>query len=261
MATVAPRRMFGIKDLFTTFNLLGGVVALLLCLGENPRPVAAGVAILIGYIGDVLDGLVARKLGTSNRFGGEYDAVTDHLCHCIAPAVLFYVTQKDADLGLGGGQSQLVAGAMCALMIATGTIRHARNLVRPVEMAGIWGGLNRTVTGFLVLGYCNSKLWPLVPGGAWCGVLIAVGTSVASLTYLPFVNHRLGRRLRLFARLGVSAFFITTFGVLVVAPSWTFDVLFFWITGYVFGSGIALTPEERATWYRKVAEAKARDQG
>jgi phosphatidylserine synthase len=250
--------MFGIKDLFTTLNLVGGVAALLLVLGPEPHPVWAGLAILVGYLGDTLDGWVARKLGTSNRFGGEYDAVTDHLSHCIAPAVIYYVTQQKADLGVGAAGSRWIAAAMTATLIVSGTIRHARNLVRPIEMQGIWGGLNRTVVGFLVLGYCNSQLWPLVPWGRWFGPVLVIACSVASLTYVPFVNHRLGRRLRRMAHVGISAFFLTTFGVLILAPAWSFDVLFFWITGYVLASWLALTPEERAVWWQRVAEAKAK---
>ncbi len=60
--------MFGIKDIFTTINLLGGVVAICLCI--DGRPYDAGVAVLLGYLlGDTMDGYVARKLGTSNQFG------------------------------------------------------------------------------------------------------------------------------------------------------------------------------------------------
>jgi phosphatidylserine synthase len=251
--------MFGVKDLFTTFNLVGGVVAVLLCLGPNPHPVWAGWAILIGYVGDALDGWVARKLGTSNRFGGEYDAVSDHLSHCIAPAIIYYVTQKDAALGLGAEPTRWLAGAMCALMIVVGTIRHARNLVRPVEMKGVWGGLNRTVMGFLVLGYSNSQLWPLVPGGAWFGVALVVACSILALTYVPFTSHRRAGGLRVATRVAITLFFVSTFGVLIFAPAWAFDVLFFWIAGYTLGAtSIVMSAEEKRAWWDKVAEAKAR---
>jgi hypothetical protein len=38
--------MFGIKDLFTTINLMGGVVAMALCV--DGKPWAAGVAVIVG---------------------------------------------------------------------------------------------------------------------------------------------------------------------------------------------------------------------
>ena len=51
--------MFGIKDLFTTINLLGGIVAICLCIDGHPY--AAGVSVMIGYLcGDTLDGYIAN---------------------------------------------------------------------------------------------------------------------------------------------------------------------------------------------------------
>lgn len=65
---VRPERLFGIKDLFTTINALGGAVAIFLCI--EGEPYWAGMAMLLGYLlGDTLDGWVARMLGTSNDFG------------------------------------------------------------------------------------------------------------------------------------------------------------------------------------------------
>ena len=53
--------MFGIKDIFTTINVLGGAIAICLCV--DGRPFEAGLAVMLGYaIGDPLDGWVARKL-------------------------------------------------------------------------------------------------------------------------------------------------------------------------------------------------------
>ena len=50
--------MFGIKDVFTTINAMGGVVAICLCI--DGRPFAAGVAMLLGYLcGDTVDGWIA----------------------------------------------------------------------------------------------------------------------------------------------------------------------------------------------------------
>ena len=78
---------FGIKDLFTTINLLGGIVAICLCI--DGEPFLAGISVMIGYLcGDTLDGYVARKLGTSNQFGAEYDTISDHLSHIVAPAAI-----------------------------------------------------------------------------------------------------------------------------------------------------------------------------
>jgi len=51
MPSSRTRAMFGIKDLLTTVNLLGGVAAVCLCI--EGRPYDAGVAIMLGYfLGD-----------------------------------------------------------------------------------------------------------------------------------------------------------------------------------------------------------------
>src|SRR5689334_4789079 len=117
--------MFGIKDLFTIINLLGGIVAMCLCV--DGQPYAAGISILLGYLcGDTLDGYVARKLGTANQFGGEFDTIADHLSHVIAPAVIVYTVYRDKDL-LPGRWNQVLAIALAASIIISVSIRHARN--------------------------------------------------------------------------------------------------------------------------------------
>jgi phosphatidylserine synthase len=58
-ATVPRKSMFGVKDIFTTINLMGGIVAMCLCI--DGQPYYAGVAVLLGYLlGDTMDGYVAR---------------------------------------------------------------------------------------------------------------------------------------------------------------------------------------------------------
>ena len=53
---VLPRgaqRMFGLKDVFTTVNVLSGVAAIYLCM--HGQPLAASYAFLVGYAADCLD--------------------------------------------------------------------------------------------------------------------------------------------------------------------------------------------------------------
>ena len=80
---------FGVKDLFTLVNLMGGVAAIVFVIQGNLP--AAGMALLLGFLlGDNLDGPVARMTKTSNKFGGELDTTTDHFVQAIAPAVIVY---------------------------------------------------------------------------------------------------------------------------------------------------------------------------
>ena len=251
-----PPGWFGIKDLFTTINALGGVVAICLCV--DGEPYWAGLAILLGYtFGDTLDGWVARKLGTSNLFGAEYDTISDHLAHCIAPGTIVYTVYRDVDLGLAPWLQHVVAMALGGSIMVTASIRHARNIARPISYRGVWIGLPRTVLGFLPIAYVNAALTPRLPGGYWFGAALIVGASVAALTYLPFPNHHLPRRHHWYARLWIVATFGGLAAVALLAPRYLFDGLFVVTFSYSTGSWITLTADERRTFRDTVRKGLA----
>lgn len=250
-----PRRaLFGIKDLFTTVNALGGAVAICLCI--DGKPFAAGCAILLGYIGDLLDGWVARKLGTSNAFGAEYDTISDHLSHVIAPGAIVYLVYRDAPLGLPPFATKVVAITIAAAIMISASIRHARNAVRPVRFKGVWAGLPRTVLGMSAIGLANSSLLPFVPGGWWLGAGYILAASAATLSHVPYPSHHLTRRHWPIVRLLVLAFIATTFVLAIVAPRYLFDVLFFWMAGYSGAAWISISADERRSYREAVVRAK-----
>ena len=247
--------MFGIKDLFTTINLLGGVVAICLCIDGHPY--AAGVSVMIGYLcGDTLDGYVARKLGTANAFGAEYDTISDHLSHIVAPSAIVYTVYKDAGL-LPQPWNQVLAIGLCASILIAVSVRHARNIVKPVEMKGVWVGLPRSVLGFWAMAYCNATLAPHAPGGWWFGVILIPALAIATLTYLPFPSHRLARKHRPGFYVMAVFFIGGTIAALIFKPTFFFDILFFFMAGYSLSAWMTLTPEERLEFKKIVAAARA----
>ncbi len=256
VAAAMARRMFGIKDLFTSLNVLAGAVAVCLCV--DGRPFAAGVAVMLGYLfGDVPDGWVARKLGSSNKFGSEFDAIADHVSHVVAPAAILYsVYARAAPLPTLWGR-QALAAALASLVILLPTIRHARNAVVHVEYPGVWVGLPRTVLGFAVVGYALSTLAPRAPGGLWLGVVVIPILCVATLTTWPFANHRLQRQHFPIVRFLIGATFVTHYGALLIAPRFAFDILFFWMMGYILFAFLALSREERQS-FKRATEAALR---
>ncbi len=246
--------MFGIKDIFTTINLLGGIVAICLCI--DGQPYWAGVSVMLGYLlGDMLDGWVARRLGTSNDFGSEFDTIADHLSHVVAPAAIVYTVYKDVDQ-LPAARSQVLAIGLASSLIVSVSIRHARNIVAPIKFKGVWSGLPRSVLGFLAIGYCNAQLAAHVPGGWWLGVVLIPAMGVATLTYLPFPSHHLSRPFHWIERIVISLSFAATIGIWLVYPRFGFDVLFFFMAGYSLSAWIMLTPDERVAYGRAVAQAK-----
>jgi phosphatidylserine synthase len=252
-----PDRMFGIKDIFTTINAMGGVVAICLCVEREPF--WAGVSMLLGYLcGDTLDGWVARKLGTSNQFGAEYDTIADHLSHCIAPGAIVFTVYRDADLGLVPWAQWGLAVALGGAIMVTASIRHARNIVMPIEIKGVWAGLPRSVLGFIAVAYVDARLAPHMIGGMWLGVGLIPLICLGALTYFPFPNHHGLRNHFGYVRVLIGLTFATTIGILVLYPEFVFDVFLFWMLGYAAGSWMALTPEERVRYWAAVKAAQAK---
>jgi CDP-diacylglycerol--serine O-phosphatidyltransferase len=249
--------MFGIKDIFTTINLLGGVIAICLCI--DGRPYEAGIAVMLGYLcGDTLDGYVARKLGTSNQFGAEFDTISDHTSHVIAPSAIVYTVYKDAGL-FAAPWDQVVAIALAASLILSVSVRHARNIVAPVEFKGVWAGLPRSVLGFWAIAYCNATLARDLPGGWWIGLVLIPAMALATLTYLPFPSHRLARSHRWYLRYIIFPVFFLSLGAgIVVWPAYLFDIVFFWMAGYSLTAWRALTNTELRAYWQEVSAMKAK---
>lgn len=251
-----PPGWFGIKDLFTTINALGGVVAICLCI--DGEPYWAGWAMLLGYtFGDTLDGWVARKLGTSNQFGAEYDTISDHLAHCIAPGAMVYTVYRDVDLGLVHWAQHVLAIALGGAIMVTASIRHARNIARPISYKGVWIGLPRTVLGFLPVAFVNASLTARVPGAYWFGVALISLTCVSALTYWPFPNHHLPRRHHWYVRVWIAASFGGLALVGLLARRYLFDGLFLVTFSYSVGSWVTLTSDERRTFRATVRKGLA----
>ncbi len=247
--------MFGIKDVFTSVNLLGGVLAIGLCI--EGQPFAAGVAVILGYLfGDTLDGYVARRLGTANEFGAEFDTIADHTSHVIAPAAIVYTVYKDADL-LPGRWGQVLAIALAMSMVLAVSVRHARNIVAPVKYQGVWAGLPRSVLGFWAIGYCNAATAPDVPGGWWVGAVFIPVLSISTLTYLPFPSHHITRRHHTWVNVLLVVFFLSTAVSLVFSRAYLFDLVFLIMTIYSFLAWRSLTDDERLAYRRAVAESKS----
>lgn len=251
------RPMFGVKDLFTTINLMGGVVAICLCI--DGQPYYAGVSVIAGYLlGDTMDGYIARLLGTANQFGAEFDTISDHLAHVIAPAAIVYTVYKDVHLLPAAWMNQGLAILLAGSIIWSVSVRHARNIVMPVEYKGVWAGLPRTVLGFWAIGYCNAALAAELPGGYWGGVVLIPLMVISTLTYLPFPSHRMARIHRWYVRVVIGLWFVTMGAAIVFIPRYAFDVLFFFMTCYAFLGRYSMSGEELKKFKATVAEAKAR---
>jgi phosphatidylserine synthase len=238
---------FGIKDLFTLVNLMGGIGAIVLtvrgCFAN------AGLALLGGYLlGDTLDGPVARWTKTSNAFGSELDTATDHFTQAIAPAVLVYGVYAHGGHGAGGV-------ALMSIIVACATIRQALFSVAKMGDPLMYCGLPRTVSGYASASLVLSRLFfGANPHPYATGAVIIPALALANLLPIPYMTHRGRRRMQSYVKVAVIAFLATPVAALLLAPRYTFDVLFFWMFGYAATAWMPIYPEERKAFYARYRE-------
>ncbi len=251
------RRMFGLKDVFTSLNALSGVVGIYFCI--KGHPLWGSYSFLAGYAADCVDGLVARATRSGNRFGSEFDTAADFVAQAVAPAFVVYglYAQSASRLGVSDGAADAIGLVLAAILVLTATIRQARNTVRPVAVDFAWVGLPRNVASFVLLGFANSVFFSRVPGGLWVGIPLVVVVAVAELSNLPFMSHH-GRRQLWWAKMFLIGFLTTTPLAVFICPRYAWDVVFFWTAGYASLSWTAMSREERQLVRDAVATAKAK---
>ena len=252
------RRMFGVKDVFTCINALGGVVALILC--AEGHWLWACYAIMAGYAADLVDGSIARALREANRFGAEFDTAADFVTQGIAPALIVYLAYRDAaaTLGLSPQAAALLGAQLAAVLIVSGCARYARRNVRPVAIEFAWIGLPQVVASFVMLGFVNSIAVRAIPGGLWAGVVLVPALAALQLSNLPFKHHRGRRRNFKHVRFLIGGFILTSLAAFLFARRFAWDILLFWELGYVLTAQLALTSDERRLVPIMVSEADAR---
>ena len=81
--------MFNIPNVFTSLNLISGVLAIILAI-TGQITWACGFIYLAGLF-DFLDGFLARKLGVSGELGKQLDSLADMVTFGVAPGILVFV--------------------------------------------------------------------------------------------------------------------------------------------------------------------------
>jgi CDP-diacylglycerol--serine O-phosphatidyltransferase len=128
----------------TSLRIVFGAAALV--AAEDGRLADAAMYITFGTVADGLDGLAARLLHASSRFGALFDYFADYLCSVIAPWVLAR--------GLIAQPVGATRELLLVLPVVTGAIRYARNGLRisaPAEDAVDLPGLGTVFFSFLIV--------------------------------------------------------------------------------------------------------------
>ncbi len=82
------RGYYVIPSLFTVANIFFGFLSIVASSRGNFE--RAGLLILIAIVADILDGRIARLMGTASRFGEEFDSLADVVSFGVAPALLAF---------------------------------------------------------------------------------------------------------------------------------------------------------------------------
>ena len=186
----------------------------------------------------------------------EYDAISDHLSHLIAPALIVYTVYAGSDLFASALANKICGGLLAGVIITAATIRHARNKVQPVNVTGIWSGLPRTILGFMVIGFVLSQSVERYPQLLWLGLAFIPLASLATLSRLPFSNHRLERNHRQWARVVGWTSLALLLATLAFYPRMLFDVLLVSQLVFCVMSSAALSGEKLVEYRTAVKLAR-----
>lgn len=120
------RRIHLLPHLFTMGNLFAGYFAVSAVMrGDLDR---AAIAIVIGWVLDILDGAVARLVQTPSRIGVQLDSLADIVTFGVAPALLAYAWGSAAIVAPAPWETHLHRLAWIAsfAFLASGGLRLAR---------------------------------------------------------------------------------------------------------------------------------------
>ena len=127
-------KMLKLKDYITLIGTTLGIIAIICAVIGTRFFVSLGfflVSITLGT--DLLDGYIARKTGTVNKFGKELDSLSDSLTFGIAPSILIYQGFRNGTIY----DYILIIGCVCFSLCAI--LRLARFNVITEERPGYIG--------------------------------------------------------------------------------------------------------------------------
>lgn len=238
---------FGVKDLFTIVNLLGGIAGIYFVIDGQAQ--LAGFAAFAGYLfGDTLDGPVARLTRTSNKFGSEFDTATDHFSQAIVPSIIVFAVYAQ--------HGHRIAGVMLmAVIVILATIRQALFTVARLGDPLTYCGLPRTVSGYACMSFVLSHgLATAGDAGLVVGEVLIPTLSLMGILPIPYMTHRGTRRMQTWVKVLVFGFLLIPAAAFVVARAYTFDLVFVFTFGYALFAWFPLTREERAAFFKRYRE-------
>ena len=257
---------FKAKDVVTSGNALCGLAGVVCVM--HGQIYYASVLILVSWIFDALDGVVARLTNTFNKFGGEFDNMCDHLTCGICPGFIVYGVY--GSWMPGEGLQPIVLACLVGFVLPmTATIRHARYTVKPIKVPGFWIGLPRPTSAFFTVAYFNSSIFhELGDIGYWIGIGLVLALGAANVGSYPFLAHHnhvwkkwvgplIALNLILCGLLLVLGPLLDLMGMAVVPKHWFFDAFVFICASYCLFQWHGIPKEHMEKARAAIAEWKA----
>lgn len=255
-----------LKDYFTAGNIVCGGISTFLVIeavkqGSLDKSEIylhwAAYFIMIGWIFDILDGVVARLTKQFNKFGAEFDNIADLVNYSIAPSPLIYAWYSMIDPSLKG---KIIAGILALMPPIFGSIRIARFNIKRIEYPGIWFGLPRPASAFLIVNLFGLSFFKDFPQ---IGYLVIPFISILNVAVFPFVGHH-NRKIPKSWIIVVSMVFITGFGSWLLSLftdfNHFFDLTFFFFSLYFLTYPVLVPKDEKAKIQEFLKKWKAEEQ-
>ncbi len=178
-----------LKDYFTAGNIVCGCISVFLVIEGQKSPTPqlyvdwAAYFIMFGWVFDFLDGHVARLTKQFNKFGAEFDNIADLINYSVAPAFVIFGQYIIFDSSL---QGKIIAGVLALFPPIFGAIRIARFNIKRIEYPGVWFGLPRPASAFLIINLFGLSLFKSHPE---IGYFFIPFMSYSNLSLYPFVGH------------------------------------------------------------------------
>jgi len=251
-----------LKDVVTLANVAIGFFSAVLAIEGDIQQ--ACYLVMVAYVFDFCDGIVARLTKMSNEFGKELDLIADHVTYAVCPAFVVYAFFRTEN---GGFLNAFVAYCMGMVPLVFGCIRHARNEVYDIDFRRFFLGTPRPVSAFYLMSLIGagthiSKYLPaeylpfykyfLIPLFLWIGW--------NNLSFRPFVSHhgrKFNKKFKFFMSIAVVMLVASGVATAVTGEPWLLDCLLFHMLVYTFLSPVCYDPDDLDGYKEYVAAKKA----
>jgi CDP-diacylglycerol---serine O-phosphatidyltransferase len=231
------RARYVVPNGLTLLNLVLGYLAILRA-SQGDLLGAAGL-VLAGSVLDIFDGMAARLLRATSRFGAQFDSYADLVTSGVATSQLVYLA-----FFTGWGSWGLFVGA---LPLLAGAVRLVRYDLQPADRKHTaFVGFPITWSSMLLAGFVlfAHATWSTPPPAMLVGVLVVVD-ALAMVSTIPYSTSVVIEPRRILRNWRGLAFLLGVIGVILV-PNTTF---FVW-TGLFLLSGVVEWVLRKSVWRR-----------